>query len=146
MEYFISIFFMLKYPQGWPMKTIFEKIVKREIPAYILLEDSHALSFLDINPKSKGHLLIISKKPYQNILECPENVLYSIIKMTKKATKLLEKTFNPVGFNTIVNHGELAGQEVPHFHIHVIPKHRGDQENSNASLDIIHQLLLKALL
>jgi len=51
MEYFISIFFMLKYPQGWPMKTIFEKIVKREIPAYILLEDSHALSFLDINPK-----------------------------------------------------------------------------------------------
>ena len=65
-------------------KTIFEKIIDREIPASIVYEDDNFLSFLDIQPVNKGHLLIVTKKPYRWMQDVPDDILSEAFVLTKK--------------------------------------------------------------
>ena len=103
--------------------TIFEKIVAREIPAYVIYEDEDVISFLDISQATKGHTLVVPKKAYPNILEIPDDLLTKVILVTKKITKAINKSLKPEGINILNNTGEIAGQTVYHFHIHIIPRY-----------------------
>ena len=107
-------------------KSIFSKIVDREIPAEILYESENAISILDIMPIHYGHALVIPKKEYKNFLEVPEEILGEIMIISQKVAKALVKTYDLEGFNFFSNNGEIAGQSVFHFHIHVTPRYPND--------------------
>lgn len=106
------------------MSCIFCDIVSKKMPAYVIAENDNALAFLDINPISDGHTVIISKKHYANLRECPEEVLSDMIKLTKiVANKISDSKLKPWGFNYLSNDQKISGQEIMHIHFHVIPKY-----------------------
>ena len=108
------------------MSTIFTKIINREIPAEILYESDGVIAIIDIMPIHFGHALIIPKKEYKNFLEVPESELGDLMRVTQKVAQALVKAFNLEGFNFFANNGEIAGQSVFHFHIHVTPRYKDD--------------------
>lgn len=108
------------------METIFEKIVKKEIPAHIVYEDDIVLAFLDITQATKGHTLVIPKKAYPDIFTLPEDVAGHLFSVVTKLSKAIKKAFNPDGLNTLNNNGSFASQSVFHFHVHIIPRYVGD--------------------
>lgn len=89
----------------------------------MLAENEHAMAFLDANPISNGHTIIISKQHYPDWQSTPINVLNHIVALSKKVTEILEKKLKPWGFNYLSNQGKIAGQAILHIHLHVIPKY-----------------------
>ena len=100
---------------------IFCKITNGEIPSYKVYEDENFLAFLDINPFTKGHTLVIPKKHYKWVWDLPENEYADLFEKIKLIAKALEKTFNT---EWIVE--GIAGIDIPHAHIHIIPRQIGD--------------------
>lgn len=109
------------------MKTIFEKISDREIPALIVYENETTIAFLDIAPISKGHIVVTTKKPYQNIYDIPEQALGELLNTVKKVSIACKKVFQADGINIINNNEPAANQTVMHIHFHVIPRYIGDK-------------------
>ncbi|MFA6457045.1 MAG: HIT family protein [Bacteroidota bacterium] len=116
------------------MSTIFTRIINREIPSEILYETDNVISIIDIMPIHYGHALILPKKEYKNFLEVPEEELAELMIVTQKVAKSLVKTFNLEGFNFFSNNGEIAGQSVFHFHIHVTPRYANDNISFHLNL------------
>ncbi|MBG0766528.1 HIT family protein [Sphaerochaeta halotolerans] len=108
------------------METIFTKILKGEIPSIFLHKDELCFSILDINPVNKGHLLIITTEAYPTLESCPEAVLSHMMVLAKKADKVLREKLGCDATNVIINNGKESGQEVPHLHLHIIPRYKGD--------------------
>jgi len=106
------------------MDCIFCKIVSGEIPSYTIYEDDIVKVFLDINPNVNGHMLIISKNHYTNLLDIPIDVLNHINLISKKMYKLLSSKLNVEGL-TLVQNNECS-QEVLHYHLHLIPRYKND--------------------
>ncbi len=98
-------------------KTIFEKIIDREIPADIVYEDDICIAFLDIAPVKKGHVLLVSKHPYPWIHEVPDEILSRIMLTGNHIINVMRKVL-PADFVQV----GIVGTEVPHFHIHLIPR------------------------
>lgn len=117
------------------MKTIFEKIINNEIPSTKLHEDDICLVILDINPVNKGHALVINKKPYPTFVQCPKEELSHMMEIAKKVDTLLREKLKCGGTNIIINNSEAANQDIPHLHIHVIPRYFND----GAKLNIRHE-------
>ncbi len=108
------------------METVFEKIIKREIPAHIVYEDDVVLAFLDITQATKGHTLVVPKGAFPDIFSLPEDVAGHLFSVVTKLSKAIKKAFNPDGLNTLNNNGSFASQSVFHFHVHIIPRYIGD--------------------
>jgi histidine triad (HIT) family protein len=102
-------------------KTIFEKIIEREIPADIIYEDEKHIAFLNIAPFEKGHTLVITKHPYKTIFEIPEDEYLQLQKVVHRIAKHIKDVLN-CDMNMVQNNGEVSGQEVPHIHFHLIPR------------------------
>ena len=111
---------------------IFCKIVKGELPAFVVFEDDCILAFLDINPLAQGHTLVIPKKHYENIFDIDEETLQRIIVAAQKIAQKMKKVLSAEGVNVINASGKTAEQSVPHFHLHLIPRKRGDKIDMNA--------------
>jgi histidine triad (HIT) family protein len=105
---------------------IFCKIIKGDIPSYTIYQDDKTLAFLDINPNSVGHALVIPKKHVKTIVEMRDEDVEAVFKSVKKVVKAIDVALTPDGLNLVVNHGEVAGQVIQHFHCHVIPRTAGD--------------------
>jgi len=104
------------------MDCIFCKIINGEIPAYKIYEDDDLLAFLDINPVSVGHTLIIPKNHTLDFETISETELNKVMNCAKKISKLLVDKLAADGYSLAQNNG--IAQEVKHFHLHVIPKYR----------------------
>ena len=115
-------------------KCIFCQIVKKQIPALIIAKNNKAIALLDINPVSDGHTIIIPKKHYCDWQNTPPKVLFAIVKLSYKVIKILNKSLpiKPLGYNYVSNQGKIAGQQVFHFHLHIMPKYK---ENEGFSLN-----------
>lgn len=111
--------------------SIFEKIVNREIPTTIVYEDEDTLAFMDIGPIVKGHTLVIPKTCYDPVTDTPDEVLTKLILVAKQIAAAQMKGLGADGVNIMQNNGAAAGQEVPHIHIHVIPRFEGDGHHWN---------------
>lgn len=105
---------------------IFCKIVNGKIPSYTVYQDNDTLAFLDINPNTQGHTLVIPKKHAATITDLDDKDIASVFRTVRKVVSGLQAAINPEGFNLVVNHGEMAGQVIHHFHCHVIPRNTGD--------------------
>ena len=109
----------------------FEKIIAREIPATIVYEDDDTLAFMDIGPIIKGHTLVIPKTCYDPITETPDEVVAKLMIVAKRIAAAQMKALGADGVNIMQNNGAAAGQEVPHIHIHVIPRFDDDGHRWN---------------
>jgi histidine triad (HIT) family protein len=102
-------------------KTLFTKIIDREIPADIVYEDNEIISFKDINPQAPIHLLIVPKKIIPTLNDLADSDFELIGKMFKVAQKLAkENNLSESGFRTVFNCNEDGGQTVYHLHLHLI--------------------------
>ena len=107
-------------------ECIFCKIIEGKIPSKTLYENEKVIVILDINPANEGHALVITKKHYKNILDVPGEDFIDIMETCKKIANAQMKGLEAGGFNIGINTGEIAGQEVEHFHIHIIPRFEED--------------------
>ncbi len=112
---------------------IFCDIVSNKAKSYKVYENDETLAFLDVNPISYGHILVIPKKHYENIYEMDNNILSEIIKTVKTVTGIIKEKLDINAVNLINSNGKIANQTVFHYHVHVIPR----RENDN--LDFIHE-------
>lgn len=114
------------------MSTIFTKIIKGEIPSYKIAEDDHYFAFLDINPNSEGHTLVIPKKEVNKLFDLDEELYLGLMKFSRKIAIAVEKAVpcKRIGVSVI-------GLEVPHVHVHLIPLH------SMSNVDFKHKVQLK---
>lgn len=107
---------------------IFCRIANGEIPSKTLYEDDKFRVILDLGPASKGHALILPKEHYADLYELPEETAGEVMKLAKKMTAQMTQRLGCEGFNLVQNNGELAGQTVFHFHMHLIPRYKDDSE------------------
>lgn len=108
------------------MNCLFCKLVLKEIPTEILFENEKAISILDINPIHFGHALVIPKRHSVNFLDSNSDDFKGIFEVAQIVAKGLSKLLNLQGFNFVSNNGEIAGQSIFHFHIHIIPRYADD--------------------
>lgn len=114
---------------------IFCKIAKGEIPSKIIYEDEIVKAYLDINPTSTGHTLIIPKKHFTDLDDIDIETISHIMVVAKKIKKLLEDRLGARGIKLVQNNGCL--QEVKHYHLHIIP----DCKVEKKSLDEVYEIL-----
>ncbi|MCL2007203.1 MAG: HIT family protein [Treponema sp.] len=108
---------------------IFCKIVKGELKSWKVYEDDFTYAFFDINPISEYHTLVIPKKHYENIFDITENDFLHLSKTMKKITNMYNKKLGMKNIQIICNSGSEAQQDVFHIHFHIIPRHKGDNQD-----------------
>lgn len=114
------------------MATIFTKIINGEIPSYKIAENDKFFAFLDINPMSKGHTLVVPKQEIDYIFDLEDNLLSDMMLFSKKVAAAIEKAIPCERVGVMV-----IGMEVPHAHIHLIPiQKEGDMNMSNPKLKL----------
>jgi histidine triad (HIT) family protein len=112
---------------------IFCEIVNKTKPSTIVYEDDFVMAFLDINPISKGHTLIIPKKHYETFDEMDEKTSIHMFSSIKKIISLYKDKYKMDGYNLICSNGREAQQEIFHVHIHLIPRYKEDKLKINFS-------------
>jgi histidine triad (HIT) family protein len=112
------------------MKTmkdcIFCRIIAGEIPCTKVFEDDVTLSFMDISPLNKGHILIVPKEHYNTIVEADPELYGHLCGVVCRISKAVQAALNPDGINILQLNGKAANQVVPHLHIHIVPRWHGD--------------------
>jgi histidine triad (HIT) family protein len=106
---------------------IFCKIIKGEIPAVKIYEDERVFAFLELNPLAKGHTLLIPKKHSQDIFDIDQKDIESISAAAQKIALRLREVLGAEGVNLVQRSGKAAEQGVFHFHLHIIPRKKGDK-------------------
>ncbi len=104
---------------------VFCAIAAGEIPSFKIYEDDFVLAFLDINPFSEGHTLVIPKEHYKGLLDVPPDVLAVLLERVQKVSSHIAKALACDGFNILQNNGAAAGQTVNHIHFHIVPRMEG---------------------
>ncbi len=105
---------------------IFCKIANGAIPSKTIYEDEDFRVILDLGPATRGHALILPKEHADNLYELPEETAARVLPVAKKVAGLLRAKLQCEGLNLVQNNGELAGQTVMHFHLHMIPRYQED--------------------
>ena len=103
---------------------IFCKINRKEIPSYTIYEDDDFRAFLDINPITNGHVLLVPKKHYENMFELDKKMINKIYEASIKINDLLKEKLDIEGLTLIQNNGH--GQDVKHYHLHLVPRYSHD--------------------
>ena len=121
---------------------VFCAIAAGEIPSFKVYEDDVVLAYLDINPFTKGHILVIPKEHTEGLLDTPDATLAAVIARVKKVAAHVKEALPCDGFNILQNNGEAAGQTVMHLHFHIVPRygkeaieftsHKGDMDELKA--------------
>ena len=101
---------------------IFCKIVAKEIPCYKVYENEKVLAFLDLFPINKGHCLVIPKEHHTNIFCLPPDLLQEITLTGQKIARAIQEIVKPDGMNLQQSNEKAAGQEIFHYHLHLVPR------------------------
>ena len=109
------------------MKDVFCKIIDGEIPSSRVYEDDDVIAILDISQTTRGHTLVIPKKHYDSFLSCPADTMKKVMMVAQRIGQAEVSILGAKGVNILTNCGEAAGQTVPHFHVHVIPRYLGGE-------------------
>ena len=112
---------------------IFCKIIKGDIPSFTIYEDELFKVILDRFPAALGHALIIPKEHYKDIFELPQEVAQMLYPLAKEMATKIKTAMDAEGMNIVQNNGEVAGQSVYHFHLHLVPRKAGDGITLNKS-------------
>jgi len=130
---------------------IFCQIVEKKIPSKIIFENDKFMAFLDIFPISKGHTIVIPKGHHHNIESIPDDELGEIHVLIKRLSIKIHEKLNFGGYNILQNNFSAAGQEINHYHVHIIPRNENDErfrlkipryQASESDLEDVLKLLL----
>ncbi len=137
------------------MKDIFCRIIDGEIPCNKVYEDDDVLAILDISQTTKGHTLVIPKHHCDSMLSCPGDLLEKVMLVAQRIGQAEVSVLGAKGVNILTNCGEMAGQTVPHFHVHVIPRYLGgeggfqltmaQQDTSKMNLPVLAEEISKGI-
>ena len=120
------------------MDCLFCKIIKGDIPSYTIYEDDYVKCFLDINPASNAHTLIVPKKHFIDVKDIEDEYLLKVFEASRKVIALIEERLNADGFILTQNNGSV--EEVKHYHLHVMPQYKNNKE---ISVEEVYKLLTK---
>ena len=102
--------------------TIFGKIIRGQIPSYKVYEDTHVLAFLDINPLSHGHTLVVPKEPAETLDQLSDESAAAVGRVLPRICRAVVAVTGIREYNVLENNGTGAHQAIPHVHFHIIPK------------------------
>lgn len=102
---------------------LFCDIVHGKIDSHILYEDGDALAFLDVNPVSDGHALVIPKTHADTLTDLDGEETAALFRAVRDVAQGLQDALDPAGLNLLQSNGDAAGQEIPHMHVHLIPRY-----------------------
>lgn len=105
------------------MKDVFCRIIEGEIPSNKVYEDDDVLAILDISQATRGHTLVMPKTHYESILDTPKATLHKVYDVAQRIAQAMVAELGAKGVNILTNAKEMAGQTVPHFHVHIIPRY-----------------------
>lgn len=105
---------------------IFCKIIRGELPSEKIYETDNILCFLDVNPLGKGHVLCIPKEHYENVFEMDGSLAAEIMKAGKKVAQMQKENLDADGVDFLQYNGRAGGQEVMHYHLHILPRYESD--------------------
>ena len=105
---------------------VFCKITLGEDQASIVFEDDRVLAFMDLHPANVGHTLVVPREHWETIYDIPEKVLGDMFAVVKKVSVAVKKAVGAEGMSILQFNERAAGQSVKHFHVHVVPRFRGD--------------------
>ena len=105
---------------------IFCKIVAGELPSLVVAEDERTVAFLDVNPGTPGHAVVIPKDHHRDLLTIDPDALAATVATARRVAELVDARLDTVGVNVLNNCGAGAWQTVFHFHLHVIPRYADD--------------------
>lgn len=105
---------------------MFCKIIARELPGTIVAEDERTVSFMDINPATRGHALVVTRTHAVDLLELGREDLHAVASAAQRLARRATEQLGADGVNLMNARGSAAWQTVFHFHMHVIPRYRGD--------------------
>ena len=108
------------------MTTVFRRIILGEIPSYKIYEDAETYAFLDIAPASPGHTLVICKSEVANLYELSDADLIATARTSQRVARAMREQLSADGVNIVQSNGAAAGQEVFHYHVHLIPRWHND--------------------
>lgn len=109
------------------IECVFCKIARGDAKAERIYETESVVSFLDINPRAPGHSLVIPKVHAEVFSDLQDDLIADVFKATKEVVKILKKALKPDAFTIGINDGKAAGQEIPHLHVNIFPRFKGDR-------------------
>jgi histidine triad (HIT) family protein len=109
------------------MDCIFCKIIDGEVPAVKVLDKDQVIAFMDINPASRGHMLIVPKKHVENIFEISEDDLSAVMNAVKRCAQAVRQALKAEGITVLQLNGKASDQIIPHLHVHIMPRWQNDR-------------------
>lgn len=108
------------------MATIFERLMRGELPVAKVYEDELVFAFMDAGQLNPGHVLVATRKPYETLMDADEESAVAMMRVAQRVARAVQQAFNPEGI-TILQANKPAGwQTVPHLHLHVVPRYTDD--------------------
>lgn len=108
-------------------KTVFEKVISGEFDGSFVYKDEVCVAFMDLNPLNPGHVLVVPREPVERFSLLNSNIAIHLFEIAQKILKAIEaSSLRSEGANIFLSDGEIAGQEVPHVHLHIVPRFSGD--------------------
>lgn len=105
---------------------IFCKLANGDIPTNAIYEDDIVKAIFDLSPASKGHIIILTKNHFDDVFSIDDETVGHVYKVAAKLASCINNALDCDGMNILQNNGEIAGQTVFHFHVHIIPRYRTD--------------------
>lgn len=105
---------------------VFCRIIGGEEMVSVVYEDNHAIAFLDVQPASQGHTLIVSKEHFETLFDLPEDLLTHCMAVAKRIAPGIKRAVGAEAINVFSANGKAGGQDVLHFHLHLIPIREGE--------------------
>ena len=101
-------------------------LIRGSAEVSICHEDAESIAFMDIQPVNAGHVLVVPREHYESLLDVPPEIGLHLFRVTMKLAGAVRKVTNCEDMNIVVNSGAAAGQDEPHYHVHIIPRRHGD--------------------
>jgi histidine triad (HIT) family protein len=118
---------MTQRPQaGHPSHCTFCDLIRGAAEVSVCHEDSDAIAFMDIQPVNNGHVLVVPRQHYESLLDVPEEIGMHLFHITMRLANAVRTVTGSDDLNIVVNSGAAAGQDEPHYHVHIIPRREGD--------------------
>jgi histidine triad (HIT) family protein len=105
---------------------IFCDLIAGAAEVSVCYEDASSIAFMDLQPVNNGHVLVATREHYATLAEVPEELAMHLFGVALRLAPVIRKITGAQGMNVVVNSGAAAGQDVPHHHVHVIPRYKGD--------------------
>ncbi len=127
------------------METIFSKIINGDIGAHKIYDDAHYIAILDINPKNKGHFLVIPKHYSKNLITIKAGEIEPLFKISIKLANQVINALGATSYQLHVNNGADADQQVMHTHVHIVPYYKNNEQQVLTDFDQIKTTIVKYL-